>query len=811
MIATANPIEYEGTYTLPEAQLDRFLLRVRMGYLTAPQETDMLRARIDRAAPEAVLRALSDPREVLAMRAAVERVEVDDDLLEYVVALVGATRAHPHIQVGASPRGGLALVQLARARAVLELRDYATPEDVKSVAVPALAHRVTLKPELWVRQIEADDVVARDRPVGGRAADPAAQRRPLMTGADSRRQSAAVERALGGRPDGTGALTEPPPPPPAGWRVGERALRRATVAGVALAAALLTGHAWLLALAAAPLVLLALAAAARAPPAGGRGRACDVESRRCFEGEQRHRPDRASATTAPSAGSTPRSRSAPACAWTTSPSAARTSNCACTAERWGRWTLGTVDIDLYDTGGLARRTVRVDLGEVAVFPLPTGTPAHPDPGPAAAAPRRAHLGAARRGRRGHRRPPVRPRRAAAAHPLARHHPARLDPAQPVRRRAHRRHRGAARRARPTSATPSAAPPRWTRPSAPRPAWSAPICAPTTGSASSPSAAPPAGCNPAAATRTSTGSWRACWRSARTSPTAPPASAGCRRPPCPSGALVYVFTPLTDQRILDVLAPGAGPGQPDGRGRDPHRRPARRSRTTAARNWRCGCGGPTATRCKFTLAERGIAVISHQPGETLDLALAPLLRTRIRGGLPMSRIDDRLVRLTARFLGTALAVAACDPAAAFHHSALATAMVVLVALVAWWAAPMVDERPVQTSVRWGALARRRRTTVLAAGSVVLAAWTQPPVWLAACVTVLLLAYLLATDTWTAGVTATPDVRVTGAPALAAAAACALVFLAVVRTAGAHLLGAAPRGARRGRHRDLPGAGPAAPRD
>jgi MoxR-like ATPase len=159
VIATANPIEYEGTYTLPEAQLDRFLLRVRMGYLTAPQETDMLRARIDRAAPEAVLRTLSGPAQVLAMRAAVESVEVDDDLLDYVVALVGATRGHPHIQVGASPRGGLALIQLARARAVLELRDYATPEDVKSVAVPALAHRVTLKPELWVRQIESDDVI----------------------------------------------------------------------------------------------------------------------------------------------------------------------------------------------------------------------------------------------------------------------------------------------------------------------------------------------------------------------------------------------------------------------------------------------------------------------------------------------------------------------------------------------------------------------------------------------------------------------------------------------------------------------------
>lgn len=159
VIATANPIEYEGTYTLPEAQLDRFLLRVRMGYLTATQETDMLRSRIDRAAPEAVLRTLSDPAEVLAMRAAVERVEVEDDLLEYIVALVGATREHPHVQVGASPRGGLALVQLARARAVLDERDYATPEDVKRVAVPALAHRVTLRPELWVRQINADDVV----------------------------------------------------------------------------------------------------------------------------------------------------------------------------------------------------------------------------------------------------------------------------------------------------------------------------------------------------------------------------------------------------------------------------------------------------------------------------------------------------------------------------------------------------------------------------------------------------------------------------------------------------------------------------
>ncbi|MFD0273988.1 AAA family ATPase [Kitasatospora sp. NPDC127111] len=161
VIATANPIEYEGTYSLPEAQLDRFLLRVRMGYLSTGLEAAMLRARLDRSAPEAVLETVSSPAELLAMRAAVERVEVDDDLVAYVVALVAATRNDQQIQVGASPRGGLALVQLARARAMVEGRDYLTPEDVKALAVPALAHRITLKPELWVRQIEADDVLAR--------------------------------------------------------------------------------------------------------------------------------------------------------------------------------------------------------------------------------------------------------------------------------------------------------------------------------------------------------------------------------------------------------------------------------------------------------------------------------------------------------------------------------------------------------------------------------------------------------------------------------------------------------------------------
>ncbi|MFF7608227.1 AAA family ATPase [Streptomyces parvulus] len=159
VIATANPVEYEGTYSLPEAQLDRFQLRVRMGYLSAREEQSMLRARVDRAAPEAVLEPLASPQDVVAWRRTVEGVEIDDDLLEYAVALVGATREHAQISIGASPRGGLALVQLARARAVLSGRDYVVPEDVKALAVPALAHRVSLRPELWVREVSTDDVL----------------------------------------------------------------------------------------------------------------------------------------------------------------------------------------------------------------------------------------------------------------------------------------------------------------------------------------------------------------------------------------------------------------------------------------------------------------------------------------------------------------------------------------------------------------------------------------------------------------------------------------------------------------------------
>jgi MoxR-like ATPase len=161
VLATDNPIEYEGTYDLPEAQLDRFLMRLRLGYLSAGDETAMLTRRVTRATDYAELTAVTTAEGVLAMRESLEHVEITQDLLEYIVAIVTATRNDAQIQVGASPRGGLALVQLARGQALVNRRDYVIPDDIKQVAVPALAHRVTLRPELWVRQVSADDVVAR--------------------------------------------------------------------------------------------------------------------------------------------------------------------------------------------------------------------------------------------------------------------------------------------------------------------------------------------------------------------------------------------------------------------------------------------------------------------------------------------------------------------------------------------------------------------------------------------------------------------------------------------------------------------------
>jgi MoxR-like ATPase len=160
VLATDNPIEYEGTYALPEAQLDRFLLRVSLGYLDLADEQELLRRRVEESWTPPRLRRIVDAETVLAMRASLDEVQVEPPLLAYVVALVDATRQHAQVTVGASPRGGLALVALARGHAVLDGRDYVTPEDVKAVAVAALAHRLSLRPELWVRRITGADVVA---------------------------------------------------------------------------------------------------------------------------------------------------------------------------------------------------------------------------------------------------------------------------------------------------------------------------------------------------------------------------------------------------------------------------------------------------------------------------------------------------------------------------------------------------------------------------------------------------------------------------------------------------------------------------
>lgn len=158
-LATANPVEYEGTYPLPEAQLDRFLLRVSLGYPTPKQEWEVLSRRVKRRAEAQELDRIVDSETFLAMQSTVERVDVDADVGHYCVALAVATRAHDHVQLGASPRGTLALLLCARAFAVISGRDYVTPEDVKAVAPSALAHRVTVKPELWLTDASAVAVI----------------------------------------------------------------------------------------------------------------------------------------------------------------------------------------------------------------------------------------------------------------------------------------------------------------------------------------------------------------------------------------------------------------------------------------------------------------------------------------------------------------------------------------------------------------------------------------------------------------------------------------------------------------------------
>ncbi|MCS7197849.1 MAG: MoxR family ATPase [Candidatus Bipolaricaulota bacterium] len=160
VMATQNPIEFEGTFPLPEAQLDRFMVRLSLGYPSAEQEQEILRRRRERGQDEPQLQKILDAHELLAMRRALETVFVHPDIERYIVELVRATRADGRVLVGASPRGSLALLKLSRARAALEGRDYVIPDDVKAVAHAALAHRLILQPELWMKKLSEHDIIS---------------------------------------------------------------------------------------------------------------------------------------------------------------------------------------------------------------------------------------------------------------------------------------------------------------------------------------------------------------------------------------------------------------------------------------------------------------------------------------------------------------------------------------------------------------------------------------------------------------------------------------------------------------------------
>ncbi|MFG1807998.1 DUF58 domain-containing protein [Streptomyces sp. NPDC049040] len=435
---------------------------------------------------------------------------------------------------------------------------------------------------------------------------------------------AALDRALGGV---TAAPAEPPTAPPPGWRAGERTLRHGTVAAVAVAAALITGHAWLLAAAAAPLALLALAL-----PTGSRPQqlttAVDVEPRRCFEGE------RITATITLThdgvAGRLdPGITLGPGVRLDDIEVAAGRARLTFTAERWGRWTVGTVDLDVYDSGGAARRTVRVDLGEVAVFPVPTRTGVTPIP---VRLPQR--LGEHASAQRGE------GVEVTGVHPYVRgDRQRRIHWPATTRRGELQLQQFAAERASDTVVLLDVL---------------ADVRDPATGASSLDETF-----------RAAAGLVRAYLRThdrigvvsvGGTTRWLQPGSGqsyfyrivesvldvrkdlgyrstGLRRlppPALPESALVYVFTPLTDQRILDVLDQVRSRANPlvvvEIATGDPKVEAGDRTAELALRLWRAD-----RDAMRFALTERGVAVVTHQPGETLDLALAPLLRTRIHGG------------------------------------------------------------------------------------------------------------------------------------------------------------------------------------
>ncbi len=171
VLATQNPVEFEGTYPLPEAQMDRFIMRLQIGYPGAEAEREILAKRAARKKDAANLPQVVTREQFLQMQAAIEEVHVSEDVQKYIVDIVEATRAERRVQLGASPRGSLALFKLARARAVMEGRDFVLSEDVKAMAVPALAHRLLLQAEFWLEHVTGEQII---REILGRVPTPEA-------------------------------------------------------------------------------------------------------------------------------------------------------------------------------------------------------------------------------------------------------------------------------------------------------------------------------------------------------------------------------------------------------------------------------------------------------------------------------------------------------------------------------------------------------------------------------------------------------------------------------------------------------------
>jgi MoxR-like ATPase len=159
VLATQNPIEFEGVYQLPEAQLDRFIMKLRVGYPERGEEFEILRRRMERKQDDFAVESVASPSTIVEMQAAVEDVHVDDDLAFYLIDIVRETRNHSQVEIGASPRGSLALLKLARANAAFDGRDYVIPDDLKLILVEALSHRIIPKTESWVRGFDPKMII----------------------------------------------------------------------------------------------------------------------------------------------------------------------------------------------------------------------------------------------------------------------------------------------------------------------------------------------------------------------------------------------------------------------------------------------------------------------------------------------------------------------------------------------------------------------------------------------------------------------------------------------------------------------------